>query len=86
MLTTPLKSPPVRLTFLQLLCRILLIYFVSAVIFGDPDNGDAVGSLPAAKVDIICHAGDNICDGGVVILPAHLNVSFPPSVIFWCQN
>ncbi|OBT39138.1 hypothetical protein VE00_09691 [Pseudogymnoascus sp. WSF 3629] len=47
----------------------------AAVIFGDPDNGDAVGSLPATKVDIICHAGDNICDGGAVILPAHLNYS-----------
>ncbi|KFY75163.1 hypothetical protein V499_04862 [Pseudogymnoascus sp. VKM F-103] len=47
----------------------------AAVIFGDPDDGDAVGSIPAAKVDVICHAGDNICDGGIIILPAHLTYS-----------
>lgn len=43
------------------------------MIFGDPDNGDAVGSIPAGKVKIICHDGDNICAGGVIILPPHLN-------------
>ncbi|KAF7948062.1 uncharacterized protein EAE97_003473 [Botrytis byssoidea] len=44
----------------------------SAVIFGDPDNGDAVQGVPADKTDIICHAGDNICQGGSLILMAHL--------------
>lgn len=52
------------------------------MIFGDPDDGDAVGSIPAAKVDVICHDGDNICDGGIIVLPAHLTVSSPPSVTF----
>ncbi|KFY07955.1 hypothetical protein V492_06679 [Pseudogymnoascus sp. VKM F-4246] len=47
----------------------------SVVIFGDPNDGDAVGSIPAANVDVICHDGDNICDGGIIILPAHLNYS-----------
>ncbi|TEY87520.1 hypothetical protein BOTCAL_0001g00460 [Botryotinia calthae] len=44
----------------------------SAVIFGDPDNGDPVQGVSADKTDIICHAGDNICQGGSLILMAHL--------------
>ncbi|KAH8671961.1 carbohydrate esterase family 5 protein [Tricladium varicosporioides] len=44
----------------------------SVVIFGDPDNGQAVGSIPAAKTKVICHATDNICMGGSTILAAHL--------------
>ncbi|CZR62626.1 related to cutinase precursor [Phialocephala subalpina] len=44
----------------------------SAVIFGDPNNGDAVGSIPAAKTKVICHTGDNICAHGDVILAPHL--------------
>lgn len=43
------------------------------MIFGDPKNGDAVGDIPADKVKIICHDGDLICDGSVVVLPPHLN-------------
>lgn len=45
----------------------------SAVIFGDPDNGQAVGSVPAAKTKVICAQGDLICAGQSVILPAHLS-------------
>ncbi|KAK2629384.1 hypothetical protein QTJ16_000204 [Diplocarpon rosae] len=44
----------------------------SAVIFGDPMNGKAVGSLPAAQTKVICHQGDNICQGGNTILQPHL--------------
>ncbi|KAF7298727.1 Cutinase [Mycena indigotica] len=44
----------------------------AAVIFGDPDNGQAVQGIPSSKVDVICHVGDNICQGGAIILPAHL--------------
>lgn len=43
------------------------------MIFGDPDNGDAVGTIAADKVKVICHGGDNICAGGVLVLPPHLN-------------
>lgn len=43
------------------------------VIFGDPDNRDAVCTIPADKVKIICHDGDNICAGGVLVLAAHMN-------------
>ncbi|KAF2134104.1 carbohydrate esterase family 5 protein [Dothidotthia symphoricarpi CBS 119687] len=44
----------------------------SAVIFGDPDNGDAVGKVSAAKTKVICHTGDLICAGQSVILAPHL--------------
>ncbi|MCJ1448480.1 MAG: hypothetical protein MMC23_008997 [Stictis urceolatum] len=47
----------------------------SVVIFGDPDNGQAVGSIPASKVLIICHQGDNICQGGDEVLEPHLTYS-----------
>ncbi|KNG49292.1 carbohydrate esterase family 5 protein [Stemphylium lycopersici] len=45
----------------------------SAVIFGDPNNGDAVGQVPAANTKIICAAGDLICAGQAVIVPPHLS-------------
>ena len=45
------------------------------MIFGDPDNGQAVGSIPSGNVDIICHAGDDICEGGDEILEPHLTYS-----------
>ncbi|KAI1845350.1 hypothetical protein JX266_008445 [Neoarthrinium moseri] len=41
-----------------------------AVIFGDPDNGKAVQGI--AKTKVICHQGDNICQGGDLILAPHL--------------
>ncbi|KAL8741489.1 MAG: hypothetical protein Q9190_005911 [Brigantiaea leucoxantha] len=36
----------------------------SVVIFGDPYNGQAVGSIPSSKVDEICASGDSICSRG----------------------
>ncbi|KAH8834047.1 cutinase [Flagelloscypha sp. PMI_526] len=46
---------------------------VAAVaMFGDPDNGDALGNGLDAKALTICRNGDNICDGGALILPPHL--------------
>ncbi len=36
------------------------------------DKGDAIKGIPASKTKIICHAGDNICDGGILVLPPHL--------------
>ncbi|KAK1055365.1 hypothetical protein LTR74_015742 [Friedmanniomyces endolithicus] len=44
----------------------------SVVIFGDPDDGEPVGSVPSSKVLIICHVGDDICLHGDLILPPHL--------------
>ena len=43
------------------------------VIFGDPDNGDPVAHIPSSKVLVICHAGDNICQGGILVLSSHLD-------------
>jgi cutinase len=45
----------------------------SAVIFGDPNNGDAVGQVAAANTKIICATGDLICAGQAVILAPHLS-------------
>ncbi|KAK6586925.1 hypothetical protein PZA11_000215 [Diplocarpon coronariae] len=47
----------------------------SVVTFGDPYNGTAVGTVPASRTLIICHNGDNICEGGILIGPAHGNYS-----------
>ena len=47
----------------------------SAVIFGDPNNGKAVGNVSAAKTKVICHTGDNICQGGDLVLQPHLTYS-----------
>ncbi|KAJ6508316.1 cutinase [Mycena sanguinolenta] len=44
----------------------------AAVIFGDPDDGEAVQGVPAANTDVICHVGDDICLHGDLILPPHL--------------
>ncbi|KAK1573646.1 cutinase [Colletotrichum navitas] len=47
---------------------------ISAVlVFGDPFKGRAVGTVPASKVKIVCHDGDNICDGGIIITSQHTN-------------
>lgn len=59
---------------------IMLTYTVSVIIFGDPNDGDAIGSIPAENVKVICHDGDNICDGGILVLAPHLNVIFLLSV------
>ncbi|KAK7041743.1 hypothetical protein VNI00_009032 [Paramarasmius palmivorus] len=45
----------------------------AVVIFGDPKSHESVPNIDASKVKVFCHAGDNICDGGVLILPPHLN-------------
>ncbi|KAF2112306.1 cutinase [Lophiotrema nucula] len=47
----------------------------SAVIFGDPMNGKPVGNVAAAKTKVICHTGDNICQGGDLVLQPHLTYS-----------
>ena len=35
-----------------------------AVLFGDPFNGQSVGSIDAAKVKEFCASGDTICSSG----------------------
>jgi len=44
----------------------------AVVVFGDPDNGQAFPS-PISHVKTFCAAGDNICQGGVIVLPPHLS-------------
>lgn len=44
----------------------------AVVLFGDPKDGQALPNVDASKVLTVCHAGDNICAGGDIILLAHL--------------
>ncbi|PVI01787.1 carbohydrate esterase family 5 protein [Periconia macrospinosa] len=48
---------------------------VNAVLtFGDPNRDDPdYGRIPLDKTLIICHDGDNICEGGIVISAEHRN-------------
>ena len=36
---------------------------MKVVVFGDPNNGAAVGTVPRAKIRSFCHAQDVICTG-----------------------
>ncbi|KAH6679396.1 putative cutinase [Halenospora varia] len=45
----------------------------SVVIFGDPDNGTAVGVIDPSKVLIVCHSKDEICKGSIIVTSDHLN-------------
>ena len=45
----------------------------SVVLFGDPDDGQPLGNVPAYKVSTDCHTGDNICQGGDHIYEPHLS-------------
>lgn len=45
----------------------------AVVVLGDPKRGQSFGSITASKILTICHDGDNICEGGSSITPAHLN-------------
>ncbi|KAK7041726.1 hypothetical protein VNI00_009015 [Paramarasmius palmivorus] len=44
----------------------------AVVIFGDPKSRQRVPNIDTSKVKVFCNFGDNICDGGVLILPPHL--------------
>ncbi|KAL5120428.1 hypothetical protein ACEQ8H_001718 [Pleosporales sp. CAS-2024a] len=47
---------------------------VNAVVtFGDADRDTGYGLVPTSKTIIFCHTGDNICDNGIIITPAHQN-------------
>jgi cutinase len=60
----------------------------SVVMFGDPGNGTSVPGVDAARVFTACHAGDNICKGGSLVLPPHLNYSSdaPAAAMFVMQK
>ncbi|EED18118.1 cutinase, putative [Talaromyces stipitatus ATCC 10500] len=42
------------------------------LLFGDPDNGQAIPHVNAANVYTVCHPGDDICLNGDLILVPHL--------------
>ena len=46
----------------------------AVVLFGDPFNGQTVGSMPAGEVLELCASGDHVCDGSGTfqITQAHL--------------
>ncbi|KAJ8085215.1 hypothetical protein PM082_004009 [Marasmius tenuissimus] len=46
---------------------------VNAVVtFGDPFQNEPVGNIPSSNVRVVCHTGDNICEGGNLVLAPHL--------------
>ncbi|KFY32613.1 hypothetical protein V493_00035 [Pseudogymnoascus sp. VKM F-4281 (FW-2241)] len=45
----------------------------SIVFFGDPNEGDPVRGVSPSNVLTICHAKDNICEGGIMVSGEHLN-------------
>ncbi|KAJ7213908.1 cutinase, partial [Mycena pura] len=56
----------------KMLSSSVLSRIKAAVIFGDPDNGQAVSGISSSRTDIICHTGDDICEGGDIVLEPHL--------------
>lgn len=56
----------------ELLPSATMAEVAAVVIFGDPDDGEAVAGIDASKVLIICHDTDDICLNGDLILLSHL--------------
>jgi len=44
----------------------------SVVVFGDPDDGQALDNIDSSKVDTYCNAGDDICQDGLIITIEHI--------------
>lgn len=64
-------SFPYLLSLSPIVCTVLT--HISVVFFGDPKRGQPFGSIPMSKTITFCHIGDNICDGGSIITPTHLD-------------
>ncbi|OLN97629.1 Cutinase 1 [Colletotrichum chlorophyti] len=60
----------------------------SVVLFGDPGQGKPVPGIDATRLLVICHTGDNICQGGNFIFEPHLNYSLdaPTAALFVMQR
>ncbi|TDZ51841.1 Cutinase [Colletotrichum trifolii] len=60
----------------------------SVVLFGDPLGGQAVEGVDGTRLLVVCHTGDNICQGGTLILDPHLNYSLdaPTAALFVMQR
>lgn len=44
----------------------------AAVLFGNPDDGQAVPNIDNSNVKTYCHVGDLICAGEPIVLAQHL--------------
>ncbi|GKT45567.1 cutinase [Colletotrichum spaethianum] len=60
----------------------------SVVLFGDPLGGAAVPGVDGSRLLVVCHAGDNICEGGDFIFSSHLDYSTdaPTAALFVMQR
>ncbi|KAK1596317.1 cutinase [Colletotrichum navitas] len=60
----------------------------SVVLFGDPLGGAAVSGVDETRLLVVCHAGDNICEGGNLVLSPHLDYSSdaPTAALFVMQR
>ncbi|KAK2013103.1 cutinase [Colletotrichum eremochloae] len=60
----------------------------SVVLFGDPLGGVAVSGVDETRLLVVCHAGDNICEGGNLVLSPHLDYSSdaPAAALFVMQR
>lgn len=56
----------------ELLSANLASQVQAAVLFGNPDNGQAVPNIDNSNVKTYCHAGDLICEGQPIVLAQHL--------------
>ncbi|THV05716.1 cutinase-domain-containing protein [Dendrothele bispora CBS 962.96] len=54
----------------------------AVVIFGDPKRDQPISGIPSNRIDIICHTGDNICDGGIIVAAPHLCVNLRSANMF----
>ncbi|KXH30365.1 cutinase [Colletotrichum nymphaeae SA-01] len=60
----------------------------SVVLFGDPLGGKAIDGVDPTKLLVVCHTGDNICQGGNFIFNPHLDYSLdaPTAALFVMQR
>lgn len=49
---------------------------VAFVMFGDPNQHEAVSGIDASRVKVFCHVGDDACNHGALLLPPHLTYGF----------
>lgn len=52
----------------------------SVVLFGDPDDGETVGSVASGLVSVDCHIFDDICLHGIIVDIQHLDYCFDAGV------
>lgn len=44
----------------------------AVLVFGDPNNGSAFGTIPSSKTKVICHPLDGICLHTAIVDADHL--------------